>query len=292
MTAREFNFDGLAGPTAQLFGALARQRGLAAPTPASPRTRARRRCRGSPRCERWRTGASRRACCRRSRAPTSRSSRAWGSPAPRRRPSGAPRARRPALLSAAWSASSMWTANAATVSPRADTADRPRALHAGQPRLEAPPLRRARGDRPPAGGDLPRGRRASRPRAPARQRRSSATRARPTTRGWRRRRARPAWSSSSTAASGFDAAAPRRRAFPRGRRARQARPWRACTGSIRGARCSRSRHPRAIDAGVFHNDVIAVGEGPVLLLPRARVRRHAGGAAALACARPARAYPR
>ncbi len=38
----------------------------------------------------------------------------------------------PELLAAASSASAMWTANAATVSPSADTQRRPRAFHAGQ----------------------------------------------------------------------------------------------------------------------------------------------------------------
>ncbi len=38
----------------------------------------------------------------------------------------------PELLAAASSASAMWTANAATVSPSADTHDGARAFHAGQ----------------------------------------------------------------------------------------------------------------------------------------------------------------
>ena len=51
------------------------------------------------------------------------------------------------------------------------------------------------------------------------------------------------------------------------RRARPARPRprsRACTALAPTASFSRSRTPDAIDAGVFHNDVIAVGNGGVL----------------------------
>ena len=82
---------------------------------------------------------------------------------------------------------------------------------------------------------------------------------------FRRRRGSPASSSSSTDAAGYGGgtapSALSRAADARG----VARRSRAATGSIPRERCSRSSARTAIDAGVFHNDVIAVGEGTFLL---------------------------
>ena len=152
----------------------------------------------------------------------------------------------------------MWVANAATVSPSADTADgrvhfTPANLVAHFHRsIEAPTttrvlraifadaraLRRAR-----SAAAAPQTRRRGRGEPHALRRRR---------RRWRRvLRLRP------RARYGAGAGAAR---FPGAADARSvARRSRAGTASTRARRSSRSRIPRAIDAGVFHNDVIAVG---------------------------------
>ena len=254
------------GPDAQLRGARARQPRGGAERADRSRTRARRRCRDSPRRARSRPAASRRPCCRRTsardiaRAARARLLRHATPTIVARAATDAPQ-----LLAACSSAAAMWTANAATVSPSADTADgrvhfTPANLVSHFHRsLEAPTttrvlraifadrraFRRARSAARRAAVRR-RGRGESHPvRSRAGRARRRALRLRP--RGVRRRRPR--------------AAAIRRRARP----ARRRPPSRAATDSTRRARSSRSRIPTAIDAGVFHNDVIAVGHGTALL---------------------------
>ena len=108
-----------------------------------------------------------------------------------------------------------------------------------------------------------------------RQRRNSATKARPTTRGYGQLKTRPASSFSSTAvtATARDRC---RRASRHGRRAKPLPRSPAGTASRPNAWSSRGRYPLAIDAGVFHNDVIAVGHGHALFCHElAYVEQHA-----------------
>ncbi len=169
----------------------------------------------------------------------------------------------PQLLAACSSAAAMWVANAATVSPSADTADgrvhfTPANLVAHFHRsLEAATTTRvlraifADATRFAVHEPLPAAR-------------SSATRARPTSRASRLVRAGAASSSSSTAAHAFDAAAPAPQRYP-ARQTREASIAIARRHGLDPAHCVfAQQHPDAIDAGVFHNDVIAVGHGNVL----------------------------
>ncbi len=150
----------------------------------------------------------------------------------------------PQLLAACSSAAAMWTANAATVSPSADTARRPRAFHAGESREPLPSLARGADDDARAPRDLRRSGAFRRARPAARRaavgrrgrRESHPVRAAP---GARRRRAlrlrpRGLWRRGP----------PRRSDSRRARRARRRPPSRAATASTRRARSSRSRIPR------------------------------------------------
>ena len=157
---------------------------------------------------------------------------------------------------------------------------RPRALHAGEPRQPLPPLARSADDDARAARDL--------------RRCAAFRRARPVA-------AAPQFGDEGAAnytrfapapgapgvelfvygrvAYGTAAAAPRR--FP----ARQTREACAAIARRHGLDPARTvfaqQNPDAIDAGVFHNDVIAVGHGSTLLLSRAGVGqagRRAGGA--------------
>ena len=192
----------------------------------------------------------------------------------RARCSRAPRARRRALLAACSSAAAMWVANAATVSPSADTADgrvhfTPANLVAHFHRaLEAPTTTRvlraifADAARFVVHDPLPA--------APQFGDEGAANHTR-----LAGRRRRP-----GVELFVYGRARVRRRGpAPRAsRRARRARP-REAIARRHGLDPARTRvraaEPAAIDAGVFHNDVIAVGQRPRAVLPRARVRRHA-----------------
>ena len=122
-----------------------------------------------------------------------------------------------------------------------------------QPADHAAPQPRMAGDAGAAAARL-RQRRPSR--STARCRRRSATRARPTTCGWRRRTASRGSRSSSTACR----AAPSRRASISRRRRRS----RGCTGSIPSGCLFAEQSEQAIAAGAFHNDVVAVANERVL----------------------------
>ena len=175
----------------------------------------------------------------------------------------------PQLLAACSSAAAMWAANAATVSPSIDTADgrvhfTPANLDEHFHRsIEAPAttrvLRAIFADA-----------RISRCTIRCPPRRSSATRAPRTISASLPSRGR-ASSSSSTAAPRYDTAAAAPQNFP----ARQTREASAAIARRHGLDAERTvfaqQNPEAIDAGVFHNDVIAVGYGRRCCLSRARV---------------------
>ena len=256
----EFNFDGIPGPTHNYSGLahgnlasehnaeLGRQSarsGAAGPRQDARARRARLSAGGAAAARAAvPAGAARAGLRRQRRATCSRAPRAT-----RRRCS--PHARRPRRCGSPTPPPS---------ARRADTRRRPRAFHARQPRRRISIARSKRRRRRACCARSSPTRRASSCTIRCRPRRNSATKARPTTRASPPARRRPASSSSSTAGAA-SAAARRRRAFParqtreasRGDRA-AARPRR------RRARCSRSRIREAIDAGVFHNDVIAVGQ--------------------------------
>jgi len=170
----------------------------------------------------------------------------------------------PAILSAAWSASSMWTANAATVSPSADTADA--RVHFTPANLVSKLHRSAE---PEATARLlaaifPEGphftHHAPLPATPQTGDEGAANHTRLCP--------RPGEAGVEFfvyGASGFDTAAPAPRRFP----ARQAREASEAVARLHGLDPRRTvfaqQNPDAIDAGVFHNDVIAVGSERVLL---------------------------
>ena len=147
------------------------------------------------------------------------------------------------LLAACSSAAAMWAANAATVSPSADTADgrvhfTPANLCSHFHRaIEAPTttrvLRAIFADEARFAVHDP---------LPARP--NSATKARPTTPASPPIRRHPASSSLSTAGSPTPRPRDRRRAFRHGRRAKPRKRSRGATSWIRHAPCSSSRVPR------------------------------------------------
>jgi succinylarginine dihydrolase len=168
----------------------------------------------------------------------------------------------PALFSASLSASSMWTANAATVSPGADTADGrvhftpanlASKLHrAIEPETTARVLKAIF----PEGAHF-----AHHEPLPATPQLGDEGAANHT-------RFCPAPGERGVeffvhGASGFDTDAPAPRRFP----ARQSREASEAVARLHGLDPARvviaQQNPEAIDAGVFHNDVIAVGSGPV-----------------------------
>lgn len=180
----------------------------------------------------------------------------------------------PVLLAACYSASSMWTANAATVCPSVDSGDRRvhvtpanlsgqvhRALEA--PRTAAvlralfPGPRFAHHDPLPSGNQFGDEGAANHTRlAPAHGERGIHFFA----------YGREALSGTG----GHDVAGPRR--FP----ARQAREASEAIARLHGLAPARvvfaAQNPAAIDAGVFHNDVIAVGNEGILLCHEAAFR--------------------
>lgn len=168
----------------------------------------------------------------------------------------------PALFSASLSASSMWTANAATVSPAADTADG--RVHFTPANL-ASKLHRAIEPETTARvlkAIFPEGERfAHHEPLPATPQLGDEGAANHT-------RFCPAPGEKGVeffvyGASGFDTAAPAPRRFP----ARQSREASEAVARLHGLDPARTvfaqQDPEAIDAGVFHNDVIAVGSGAV-----------------------------
>ncbi|RXZ38751.1 N-succinylarginine dihydrolase [Oxalobacteraceae bacterium CAVE-383] len=169
----------------------------------------------------------------------------------------------PQLLAAAWSASSMWTANAATVSPAADCADG-RAhftvanlsskLHrAIESRQTARTLRAIFGDaRHFAVHD-------ALPTASAMADEGAANHARLAP-----ARGAPGVELFVHGRSEFDPAAPMPKRFP-ARQTLEAGMAVARLHGLQPARCVfAQQHPEVIDQGVFHNDVIAVANGSVL----------------------------
>lgn len=169
----------------------------------------------------------------------------------------------PALLSAAWSAAAMWSANAATVTPSVDSADgrvhftpanMQSALHRS---IEATQTGRTLG-------------------AIFSDERHFAHHAPLPATPWLADEGAANHTRLCAAHEGpgvhlfvhgdpasFDAPAPQRFAPRQTRRASQAIARQHGLGSARTLFAQ--QHPQAIDAGVFHNDVICVGSGPVLL---------------------------
>ncbi len=150
----------------------------------------------------------------------------------------------PQLLAACSSAAAMWVANAATVSPSADTADGRVHFTPANLRLAFPPRARSADDHARAARDLRRRGAASPCTIRCPRRRSSATKARRTTRG----------SPPTPARRGIElfvygraalrrGGARRRSAFRRGRRAKLAKRSRAATVSIRRARMFAQQNP-------------------------------------------------
>ena len=261
MSAREFNFDGLVGPTHNYsglsFGNVASKANAGVPS--------------NPRAAALQGLAKMKALADRGFA--------QGVLPPQERPS-IPLLRRlgfagseteviakaareaPALFSASLSASSMWTANAATVSPGADTADGrvhftpanlASKLHrAIEPETTARVLEAIFPEGPHFAHHEP---------LPATPQMGDEGAANHT-------RFCPMSGEAGVelfvfGASGFDTDAPAPRKFP----ARQTREASEAVARLHGLDPARvvfaQQDPQAIDAGVFHNDVIAVGSGPV-----------------------------
>ena len=240
-------------PQPQLCRAQPRQPRLDPQRTAAPPTRARRRCRASTRC-----------------APTCALGLAQGIFLPHPRPNRAWLAALgttiedadDALAANAMSASAMWAANAATVSPAPDTRD-------GRCHLTVANLRTMphRSHEWPATLAQLRLAFADRARSPStrRCRRRSATKARPTTCGWRRRTTQPGVEMFVYGETGGP--------FP----ARQ--HVEACRAIARLHRLDPERtlfveqSEEAIAAGAFHNDVVAVANEHGAVRARAGVRR-------------------
>lgn len=261
MTAREFNFDGLVGPTHNYsglsFGNVASKANAGGVS--------------NPRAAALQGLAKMKALADRGFA--------QGVLPPQERPSVAllrrlgfagteaeviARAAReaPALFSASLSASSMWTANAATVSPGADTADGrvhftpanlASKLHrAIEPETTARVLKAIFPEGPHFAHHEPL------PGTPQLGDEGAANHT--------RFRAAPGEAGVEFfvyGASGFDTEAPAPRRFP----ARQSLEASQAVARLHGLDPARvvfaQQDPEAIDAGVFHNDVIAVGSGAV-----------------------------
>jgi succinylarginine dihydrolase len=169
----------------------------------------------------------------------------------------------PALLAACYSASSMWTANAATVSPSADTPDgrvhfTPANLnnkfhrsieHPTTARILAAVFREERHF----------AHHAALPGCPQFGDEGAANHTRLT-----RAYGEPGVELFVYGASGFDLSMPAPKRFP----ARQTLEASQAVARLHGLAPERAlfaaQSPDVIDAGVFHNDVIAVGNGPVL----------------------------
>lgn len=170
----------------------------------------------------------------------------------------------PALLAACYSASSMWTANAATVSASADTADgklhfTPANLNNKFHRsIEHGTTARILRAVFPGEGFV---HHAALPGCPQFGDEGAANHTRLT-----RAYGEPGVELFVYGCSGFDLTRPAPRKFP----ARQTLEASQAVARLHGLDGSRGKavfaqqNPDVIDAGVFHNDVIAVGNGPVL----------------------------
>jgi succinylarginine dihydrolase len=164
-------------------------------------------------------------------------------------------ARTDPLRAGAWSASSMWTANAATVSPAPDTADG--RCHLTPANLVTMPHRSQ--EWPDTKRQLQAGlRRHARTFAvhDARCRPASAMRARPTTCACAKATTRRGWRCSSMAAAAA--------ASPRASTNRPAAHRRPPHGLDPARVLFVEQNPEAIAAGAFHNDVVAVANERVL----------------------------
>ena len=266
---RELQFDGLVGPTHNYGGlspatSRARARGPGVEPARAPRDR------GSRRCASCAASASRRRCCRRTIArasPSLRAPRLPGSdeeviaaaaargrllPAPRaraRRPCG-PRTPPPSPPRA--------TPPTAACTSRRRTSSRCSTAPSRRRRRRAScapssPTQRASSctTRCPAAVSSP-------TRAPPNHTRLATSRGAAHLFAWGRR----AWGAF---------AGPRR--YP-ARQTREASQALARLHRLDPARCLfPQQHPDGIDAGAFHTDVIAVGNGALLHAPRARLRR-------------------
>jgi succinylarginine dihydrolase len=169
----------------------------------------------------------------------------------------------PVILACAYSAAPMWTANAATVSPSADTADGRvhftaanlnNKLHRAEEHVQATRTLRALFAEP---ATVRRARPAALDPGLRRRRRGEphALRQRPRRRRRRVLRLRPVE---------FDPSAPARKNTRRARPWKPRRPSPACTAWTPARTVFAAQNPDVIDQGVFHNDVIAVGNGNVL----------------------------
>jgi succinylarginine dihydrolase len=262
MSAREFNFDGLVGPSHNYaglsFGNVASFSNVkSASNPRWPR------CRAWPRCARWPRAASRRRCCRRRTRPNFRLLRRLGFHRQRRRRAGQGRREAPVILACAYSASPMWTANAATVSPSADTADGRvhftaanlnNKLHRADEHAQSARSLRAMfadSDRFVVHDALP-GTPAFGDEGAANHTRLCSAHGAPASRCFVYGRTE------------FDPSAPAPKKYP----ARQTLEASQAVARLHGLDAARtvfaSQNPDVIDQGVFHNDVIAVGNGNVL----------------------------
>ena len=187
----------------------------------------------------------------------------------------------PPLVAACFSASSMWTANAATVSPSPDSADGRlhltpanlltslhRAIEADQTMslLQAifPASDRFVVHRPLAGGL-----------AMSDEGAANHTRLTPA-------HGRPGIHLFVYGQSALDKSRPRPVRFPARQTLEASQAVARCHGLDPGRVLFLQQHPEAIDAGVFHNDVIAVGNADMLL---AHERAFAGGMADLEAVR-------
>ncbi|WP_085315064.1 N-succinylarginine dihydrolase [Derxia lacustris] len=263
MTAREFNFDGLVGPTHH-------HAGLSRGNLASQEHRA---AVSNPRAAALQGLAKMRALADRGHA------QALLPPQPRpdwnllaavgfagRDAATLDRAGReaPALLAAAWSAAAMWTANAASVSPSADCADgrvhftvanlNAKLHRAGEQRFTARLLRRVFGNAShfvvhdalpasPALGDE----------GAANQVRLAAS------------HGEPGVELFVYGASAFDPSRPAPKRFVARQTDEAGRAIARLHGLAPGRVVHAQQHPAAVDAGVFHNDVIALGQRDLLL---------------------------
>ncbi len=262
MSAREFNFDGLVGPTHNYsglsFGNVASQAhaGLVS----------------NPRAAALQGLAKMKALADRGFAqgvlpPLARPDFALlhclGFGGPEAQAIGRAAREAPALLSAAYSASSMWTANAATVSASADTADARvhftpanlvSKLHrAAEPQATARVLATIFPEGPHFAHHAPL------PASPQTGDEGAANHTRLAPRA-----GEAGIEFFVYGARGFDTAAPAPVRFP----ARQTREASEAVARLHGLDPRRTvfaqQDPAAIDAGVFHNDVIAVGSERVL----------------------------
>lgn len=263
MTVREWNFDGLVGPTHNYAGlsygnvASKNNRG----TQASPKRAALQGLSKMKRLADMGYGQGVLAPQARPDIRTLRSLGFSGSDA-----TVIQRAAReaPALLAACYSASSMWTANAATVSASADTADgrvhfTPANLNNKFHRsIEHPTTARILKAVFPGERFM---HHAALPACPQFGDEGAANHTRLT-----RAYGLPGVELFVYGCSGFDVTLPAPRRYP----ARQTLEASQAVARLHGLDGSRGlpvfaqQNPEVIDAGVFHNDVIAVGNGPVL----------------------------